>query len=108
VDLLTPTAREISVTDKLEFSFKSLTLLIKILVISVFRPAYFPSFCTARIPCFCDYLRRLFSNSAIPERVVVISLLLAKSTEVGKPKAAKVTFFFKEYRVVLKTSKYFD
>lgn len=92
MDLLIPTAREISVTDKLEFSFKSLTLLIKILVIRVFRPAYFPSFCTARIPCFCCYLRRLFSNSAIPERVVVISLLLAKSTEVGKSKTAKVIF----------------
>ena len=95
VGLLIPMTRDISVTDKLEFSFKSLTLLIKVLVMRVFRPAYFPSFCAARIPCFCLSFRRLFSNSAIPERVVAISLLVAKSIEVGKSKATKVIFFLK-------------
>ena len=95
VGRLIPMTREISVTDKFEFSFKSLTLLIKVLVIRVFRPAYFPSFCAARIPCFCRSLRRLFSNSAMPERVIAISLLVAKSTEVGKSNATKIIFFFK-------------
>jgi hypothetical protein len=86
VGRLIPMTREISVTDKLEFSFKSLTLLIKVLVIRVFRPAYLPSYWATRIPCFYRSLRRLFLNSAIPERVVAISLLVAKSTEVGKSK----------------------
>lgn len=49
--------REILVTDKLELSFKPLTLLIKALVIRVFRPAYFFSFCAAHIPCFYRSLR---------------------------------------------------
>jgi hypothetical protein len=76
VGLLIPITREISVTDKLEFSFKSLTLLIKVLVMRVFRPVYFLSFYAARIPCFCRSFHRLFSNSAIPERVVAISLFV--------------------------------
>jgi len=52
VGRLIPITREVSVTDKLKFSFKFLTLLIKVLVIRVFRPGYLTSFFAARIPYF--------------------------------------------------------
>jgi hypothetical protein len=38
----------------------------------------------------------------MPDKVAAISLLVAKSTEVGKSKATKVIFFKKEYLVILK------
>jgi len=42
------------------------------------------------------------------DKVVTMSLLVAKSTEVGKLRATKVIFFLKECLVILKTQKYFD
>ena len=99
--------REISVTDKLEFFFKSFTLLIKLLLIRFFRPAYLPSCWATRILCFYRFLHRLFLNSAMPKRVVAINLLVAKSTEVGKSKATKVIFFLKKISCSFKNSRVF-
>ena len=79
-------------TNKLEFFFKSLTLLIK-----AFRSLYFPCFCAARIPCFCQSFRVIFSNLTMLKRIVEISLLVAKFIEFDKPKATKVIFFFEKY-----------
>lgn len=62
---------------------------------TVFLPVYLPSLWAARIPCFCRSLRRLFLNSVMPERVIAISLLVAKSTEVGKSKATNYISFEK-------------
>lgn len=69
--------------------------------------SWFPFCWAARIPCFWRSFRRLFSNSAIPERVVTIGLLVVKSIEIGKSKATKVIFFLKRIYCNFKNSKVF-
>lgn len=91
-----PVKRAILVTESCSRSFKSFTSAINYFVITVFLPLYLPSFWAARIPCFCRSFRRFFSNSAMPERVGAISLLVAKSAEFGKSKATNVMFCLKQ------------
>lgn len=105
---LFPVNRAILVTEKAEFSFKSLTSVLNFLVMTVFLPLYLPAFLAAKIPCFCHSFLRSFSKVARADRLSAINLFVAKSVEYGRSKATKVIDLQKVCLAISKNLKCLD